>query len=114
MHLQRLVGEGESLGGLGDVLLGGFPDGGGVDGVEAEGGGEVLREAGVGADGEDHLEGDGLAILVVAAAGVRGGLSGLLGHDLRSLICPGCHRPCAGFPPRVWSTGDGQGGSGNP
>jgi hypothetical protein len=64
VHLQRFLVEvgRQRIGTLDDEILGGVPDAGGIDGLKAEGAGEVVGEPGVGADRGGVLEGVSLAL----------------------------------------------------
>jgi hypothetical protein len=93
------------------VLFGGFADAGGVDGLEAEGAGEVFCEGTVGAQAGGEFEGNGLAGL----GGAGGGLgAGLAGHDVDLSLRPrGSLAQCRLSPSGVVDR-NRVGGSGNP
>jgi hypothetical protein len=89
LQMHGLVRKREFLRGEGQMLLGGFPDAGGVDGVEAERAGEVLGEGAVGANRQGEFQGDGLTGRGGAGGGFRGGLgAGLAGHDFNLSLRP--------------------------
>ena len=95
----------QGFGGEADLLFGGLADAVEIDGIEAEGGADLLGLGGVGGEAGGELEGDCLAGLGGAGGLWSGFLSVLAGHlsDL-STKAAGSRARCPALPPRCGST----------